>query len=468
MATTSNAMQRMMAARTKLLLDYEFYGHLVMKLRLVEDPSRPTAWTDGTRIGFNPAFIDTLSNAEILGVWVHEAMHCAHGHCWRRDGRDHRRWNEAADRTINPIITQDGFKLPSGALYAKDPEHEGHDAEWVYARLVAEQPQPQQPTKQGGEAGQDAGDPAAGSQPGPDGESGQDESSDGQVSPQPDGQDQDGTGAGQSGEGEDEEDAQNGGGAGPDDGQAGSQAPDPSRQGPAGNQLDDDPPGGFGEVLDAPTGTDEDEAQTEEEWKQALEEAATVSKVAGKLPAHLERMVRDVNRTRVDWRSAMIRFAQEQSRDDYTFARPNRRYFPSGYYLPALHTVGMGPLAILVDTSGSIDEVLLAAEVQALREIIAAVRPRMTYVIHCDTKVHKVEEFGPDDLLEITPIGGGGTDFRPAFKAVDDLPEPVAAIVYLTDTYGQFPTTPPAAPVLWATETKDAEVPFGDIVHVEA
>jgi predicted metal-dependent peptidase len=83
----SNAARRVTAARTALILDEPFFGQLALKLRLVEDPTCPTAWTDGVRLGYNPSFVASLSQAELLAVVVHEVLHVTNGHPWRREGR---------------------------------------------------------------------------------------------------------------------------------------------------------------------------------------------------------------------------------------------------------------------------------------------------------------------------------------------------------------------------------------------
>ena len=63
------------------------------------------------------------------------------------------------------------------------------------------------------------------------------------------------------------------------------------------------------------------------------------------------------------------------------------------------------------------------------------------------------------------PCGGGGTDFRPAFDAVQTWEEPPVCIIYLTDLAGTFPEQDPGIPTLWVTGRSDArEVPFGELL----
>ena len=90
--------------------------------------------TDGSRIVYNPAFVDQLKPAELEGTLAHEVLHCALGHQCRRGERDPELWNVAADFAINPILIGNGFALPAGALI--DPAFKNLSAEEIYARLL--------------------------------------------------------------------------------------------------------------------------------------------------------------------------------------------------------------------------------------------------------------------------------------------------------------------------------------------
>ena len=89
-------------------------------------------------------------------------------------------------------------------------------------------------------------------------------------------------------------------------------------------------------------------------------------------------------------------------------------------------------------------------------------------VLYADAKVTGRASFTAADLpLRLEPIGGGGTDFRPALAALTDADEPPACIVYLTDLDGTFPAEPPPIPVIWLVFGQPLsmpEAPFGRVV----
>jgi hypothetical protein len=64
---TSPALQKLTAARIDLVCDQPFFGSLALSLKLVEDTTCETAWTDGRSLGYNPAFIESWTMIKRLG-----------------------------------------------------------------------------------------------------------------------------------------------------------------------------------------------------------------------------------------------------------------------------------------------------------------------------------------------------------------------------------------------------------------
>jgi predicted metal-dependent peptidase len=420
MHTESIEARRVKACRAELLLDQPFFGTLALKLRLVEDPTCQTFWTDGRSLGFNPVFSATLTKDEVKAVLSHEVMHCACGHPWRRGARDHKRFNVAADYAINVILQDAGLRLPSCALL--DAQYRGRNAEWIYDRLEQPQQQPE-PEPEPGDSGKGDSEP---NDSAPD-----------------------------SGEPGDDDSAQDG----PTDPQDG-----------AGQATD---PGGMGEVRDAPSpatepgDADGDPKPTEADWTQARDMAERVAIGQGKMPGGLRRTIAGAAHQTTDWTSVLLRYAQEQCTADYSWSYPNRRYTGHGIYLPGLRSKRCGRIAVGVDTSGSIDEVLLAQFGAAIQAIVDAVEPTAVDVFYCDAAVNHTVTFEPGDPIVLEPHGGGGTDFRPVFEAIEQGDTPTVA-VYLTDLYGTFPDVEPGYPVIWAVAGNAQHTPpFGERVDIE-
>jgi predicted metal-dependent peptidase len=426
--------QKMIKARAGLVLDHPFFGSLALRLKMVEDPSCDTAWTDGVSLGYNPTWIDGLSLEETKGLWAHEVMHLAAAHHTRRQNRERVLWNHACDHAINGPLSAAGMTLLAGAL--NDPDLNEKCSEEIYGILKGRS------APQAGNSGQD------GSQQG--------------SSATGEGPDQNkGTGQGQGKQ------------PGPDP--TGGNQPDSPAPGSGSGQAQAKPcqpdPGMVGEVRDAPgkvgqPASQADLTQIAAEWKVAVAQAAQQAKAMGRMPGDLMRFVGGIIEPKLDWRDLLRRFIDQSAKNDYTFSPPNRRYVHLGLYLPSLHSRELGHVVVAADTSISVSQEEInafAAEVSAILEEFQTSR---VTVIYCDTKVAAVEEFEAQDLpLKLTPKGGGGTDFRPPFAWVEDQGLQPVCLIYLTDgECNRFPE-PPDYPVLWVG-THDFTAPFGDFARL--
>ncbi|MGF6836446.1 putative metal-dependent peptidase [Paraburkholderia youngii] len=418
---------RISKQRTALVLDQPFFGALALRLKVVEDPSCRTFWTDGESLGYNPAYLGGLNDLETRGVLAHEVLHVANGHCWRQGDRDPKLWNDACDYAINPIVLDAGMLLPKGVFV--DARFKGKSAEEIYGILAQEK---QQKEKQQGNGKKDDGKPDA--QPG--------QQSTPQSAQQPGGT-PGGNSPPQSANGATTRSAT------PESGTSPEAAPS------------------CGEVRQY---RGDDKAQKEADWKVAVLQAAKAAKMRGGLGGSLEGMVQVAAEPVVDWRAILQRFAQESSPTDYTFAMPNRRYLHMGLYLPSLNEPAVGDAVFVRDSSGSVFDETQAqfdAEILVVNE---TVRPRRLIVLDCDTRVKQVQIFERGDAVDLLPVrGGGGTSFVDPFKRLADEGIQPTFLVYLTDMDGAFPTDEPSYPVLWASTVplrRAKKAPFGEMMEV--
>jgi predicted metal-dependent peptidase len=145
---TPTADTRLSRARTRLLLDSPWFGSLSMRLHITESACK-TMQTDGTRLEYNPQFVESISEAELTGVVAHEVLHCALLHPYRIGSRKLPMWNKACDFAVNQMLLDQGFALPAGRLH--DPQYQGMSAEQIYALLDRDQQDDQQGDDQGDE-----------------------------------------------------------------------------------------------------------------------------------------------------------------------------------------------------------------------------------------------------------------------------------------------------------------------------
>ena len=220
-------------------------------------------------------------------------------------------------------------------------------------------------------------------------------------------------------------------------------------------------PSGTGEVMDAPAASADDAgagqapadvSAEEQAWDEAMHQALNLAKAQGKAPGAVEETIRDAHRSTLDWRSLLRRYMTDAAARDYSWSVPNRRFIDSGLYLPSIRSAeGMGTLAVIIDTSGSVDSDALAAFWSEVREVAAEIEPERIVVLQVDAAVQDEEHYAPGELPErIVVKGRWGTDFRPGFERLAEQGIRPAACLYFTDMdCDRYPETAPAYDVIW-------------------
>ena len=132
---SDNANFKLTKARAELIRIQPFFGTLALRLQLVEidSPQIPVMGTDGRSLFYNPTTVAAMSQPEVIGVVMHEVLHCAFQHMWRRRHRNHDKWNRACDYVINAIILEQRYSLPKGRLW--NTKYNGMSAEEIYEKL---------------------------------------------------------------------------------------------------------------------------------------------------------------------------------------------------------------------------------------------------------------------------------------------------------------------------------------------
>jgi predicted metal-dependent peptidase len=96
-------------------------------------------------VSYNPEFVMSLSQEQLIAVLAHEGLHPGFAHHARKQDREHFDWNVAADLEINPILTEAGYKLPKDCLMpGNDPYKNlpsGLVAEDYYSRVWKKRPE---------------------------------------------------------------------------------------------------------------------------------------------------------------------------------------------------------------------------------------------------------------------------------------------------------------------------------------
>jgi predicted metal-dependent peptidase len=226
----------------------------------------------------------------------------------------------------------------------------------------------------------------------------------------------------------------------------------------------------------APWGTGGDEGDMQEPDKATKQKViasvvqashqARLSGQAGSIPGETKTYLKKFLEPKLPWETLLYLWFNELGQEDYTWARPNRRY--QEMYLPSLQSQhnGLEHLAYYLDVSGSVsdhDVLRFNSEVKFIKETF---NPQKLTLVQFDTRITATKVFTEDDPFdEIVVVGRGGTCLVPVRDHILEH-RPTAAVIF-SDLY--VPPMEPVGniPVLWvAVGNQNARVNFGKLIHI--
>lgn len=427
------AEEKIIKSRIAMLRSYPFFGILALRLNIEEAESVDTIGVDGKKLYYNSEFVLSLDERELNWAMVHEIMHCALGHIWRRGDRIPLVWNYATDYAIHNFMVEyvneennhNFLKMPEYGLY--DEKYKDMSADKIYSILIDD-------FKSSISMGNGSGGSGSGSG-GSEGDSAGNGGLEG-ISGKPLDNHASWENASKGG---DESD----GGGGNDGGNDGS----------------GDSGGSYG---------------GEEEWQVAVISAANQS--SGMLKGCLARAVNLITKAQKDWRELISESIMPRM-SDYGFVPPDRRY-TGGLIMPDFN-IPEDNLKIIfwIDASGSMSDADLIA---CYSEVVGCVNQfsNVEGYIGCFdsivTTLTPIEEV--IDILEYADTskkivcGGGGTSFHAPLKyTVDNIDlNDIGTVVILTDGYAEFSGLPnlDAISLVWIMTTH-VKPPVGRYARIE-
>ena len=459
------------ALKRKMLVKYPFFGSVVASVDYKENRGITNAGTDGKTIYYNPDFLESLSVEQQTFVFTHEVCHIAFNHILRSEGKDHQIWNIATDAVINAFLKRDGLKMIDGGVDIAEAIN--YDAEQLYEKLLEEKQQQQQ--SQGG----------SGENQNEQNQNGQSQNSQNQESQQQNGQ----SGGGSSGEEQPDQKEQTGGQSGGSSSEQSEQQEKGSSTGGTSGEQDEheetkedvghdthsmwedavkkhkeeqskgkkkeslfdklfnkdktekkedktevekkqEECEGLGEK-DAFKKNLEEKKRELEELKEAIAKQATQ---AGTTTNRDIRTVTDIGRAKplIDWRYVL----REAIKYDVDWSYRNA-YIEDGVVSANLEEQPMPETEIVLDTSGSINEVLLKNFLRECKNILQHSRVK----VGCfDTEFYGFHEIRTEEDIENMRFqGGGGTDFD---VAVGAFSRRVENKIIFTDGEASMPEKP--------------------------
>lgn len=215
-----------------------------------------------------------------------------------------------------------------------------------------------------------------------------------------------------------------------------------------------------------------DGSGSNEELQQEMEEILIRAKVQseisgdkpGTIPGDIEIFLNKLLDPILPWNQILRKYMNSFNKNDYSFRKPNRRFFPN-HILPGMFSTSLMDIAIAVDTSGSVTDTEFLHFISEVHSIMKYLRPQKITIIQFDTEIKSVDEVrGVNDLQHIKFTGRGGTYVPPVFEwARENKPK---LLMIFSDGYFHTNEMPEFDPLVWIIhQNPNFKPPQGKVIH---
>lgn len=229
-----------------------------------------------------------------------------------------------------------------------------------------------------------------------------------------------------------------------------------------------------GHVLDHDWNVGQDAEDAEAAARELVNAAASMmsAESRGLMPAHFTSQIELLNRPPVlAWQAILKKYVGTITANKRrTRMRLNRRQ-PERFDLSGTMSDKLLKLVVAVDTSGSMDDEMIAEVFNEIFAILAKRRHEIT-VIECDAEVQRVYRARTPADIKRKVAGRGGTWFSPVIEYVNsDRYFRDALLIYFTDGYGEAEIPRPRTyrniwVVFGGSENLSLREPYGAVLNL--
>jgi predicted metal-dependent peptidase len=214
----------------------------------------------------------------------------------------------------------------------------------------------------------------------------------------------------------------------------------------------------------------QDMDKTRADMEDILIRAAVQSKAAGDkpgtIPGEIDIFLNKLLNPKLPWYRILQKYLKSFDKHDYTFKRPNRRFFPE-HHLPSLHNETLIDLAVFVDASGSVSDADFQQFITEFASILRMMKPKKMTLGIFDTAIKSTHEITSiNDLMAVKFTGRGGTDITPVIEWANEH-KPQLMLVF-TDGGFHFYNNETKIPLIWLIHNNPRfTAPQGKVIHYE-
>ena len=200
----------------------------------------------------------------------------------------------------------------------------------------------------------------------------------------------------------------------------------------------------------------------------ARAQAKMDSNEQGTIPGEVDRLIDELINPVLDWTQLLARFMDSNAKNDYTWTRPNKRFFPN-HYMPSMYSESIDNVTVTVDTSGSVSDDMLSEILTEIKSVYDTYQPNNMTIIDCDSSIHHIHHVDDStDIMSLKFTGGGGTSFIPPLDYCKEHGTNV--LLYFTDLYAEriCPDDGYEFDTLWICYSNHEPQEYGETIYYES
>jgi predicted metal-dependent peptidase len=191
---------------------------------------------------------------------------------------------------------------------------------------------------------------------------------------------------------------------------------------------------------------------------------ATMQGQPGSIPGEIQLFLDKLFKPKLPFAQLLRRYMTELAKTDYTWKKPNRRFFPQ-HHLPSIEGRKVMDLDYYVDISGSVSDEQFMMFMSEIAGVMKMMKPNKIRIIQFDTEIQHIDTIRSfSDIAKLQFHGRGGTDIECIMNMIEEGNATLSMV--FTDGGFNWRRNTAKKKILWLINDNPSWKPmFGSVLH---
>lgn len=216
---------------------------------------------------------------------------------------------------------------------------------------------------------------------------------------------------------------------------------------------------------------DDDKENIEQAVQDMVMRAVTQARMAGdkpgSIPGEIQVYVDSLVKPKLPYHTILRRYLQSYDKNDYSFRKPNRRFFPQ-HYLPSLWSESLMAIDFAVDISASVSDDEFKQFIGDIAGVLKMMKPPSMRLVQFNTKITGEDTIKTvQELKKVEFHGRGGTAIGPVLNWANEHKSRV--LLVFTDGEFRWPDIDVKhTDLIWLIHNNPGfTAPVGKVIHYQ-